>query len=127
MIWYCPNLRQSYPALRFAVTLPYDQIGTSYNSIQIADQRIVSRPVESLELPTGSRLVDKGAGYGNYRKTLVEAGFDLSAVKPSAVMRDQRKERYSLNWHKGRAEDLLLLSDGFDAAVMTLCNHSTSN
>ena len=49
------------------------------------------------------------------------------AVEPSAVMRDQGKESFSLSWHEGRAEDLPLLSGDFDAAVMTLCIQHTSD
>jgi ubiquinone/menaquinone biosynthesis C-methylase UbiE len=109
------------------VAQSYDQIGASYNSTRIADQRIVTRLVELIELPTGSRLVDIGAGTGNYSQALVEAGFNVSAVEPSAVMRDQGKESYSLSWHEGRAEDLPLLSGDFDAAEMTLCIHHTSD
>ena len=101
----------------------YDQIGLTYNNTRVADARIVARLVELLDLPAGSTIVDIGAGTGNYSKALVKHGFNVTAVEPSLVMRDQGKGSYSLSWHVGYAEDLPLPTGQFDGAVMTLCVH----
>ncbi len=105
------------------MTAIYDSIGKSYTATRAADPRITERLVALLGLQVGSKVLDVGAGTGNYSYALAEAGFQVMALEPSKVMRDQGKQHGRLSWMEGIAEDLPFGSRSFDGVVMTLCLH----
>lgn len=101
----------------------YDRIGVTYSRSRAADPRITAKLVELLGLPAGSRLIDIGAGTGNYSHALATAGFRVTAVEPSATMRSQAREHPGLEWQEGVGEALPYTTASFDGAIMTLCLH----
>lgn len=101
----------------------YDSIGKTYTDTRAADPRISQRLIELLSLPAKSRLIDIGAGSGNYSTQLAEAGMQITAVEPSAVMRAQAQQHDRLTWCEGFAESLPFGDGQFDGAVMTLSMH----
>jgi SAM-dependent methyltransferase len=105
----------------------YDTIGKHYTRTRAADPRITRRLLELLDLPSGSRLLDIGAGTGNYSLELAQAGFSVDAVEPSQVMRDQAQPHTKLSWHNATAEGLPFGDAEFDGAVMTLSLHHQDN
>ncbi len=105
------------------MTAKYDSIGSGYTATRAADPRITKRLIELLDLPEDASLLDIGAGTGNYSFALAEAGFTVSALEPSLVMREQGKKHCRLSWHAGSAEELPFASSSFDGIVMTLCMH----
>ncbi len=109
------------------MTTLYDSIGKTYSKTRAADPRITKRLVDLLQLPSGSCLLDIGAGTGNYSLALAEHGYHVTALEPSRIMRDQGKQHSRLTWIEGLAEDLPFESESFDAVVMTLCIHHFSD
>jgi len=101
----------------------YNTIGKTYTSTRCADPRVTSRIVELLNLPTNAKIVDIGAGSGNYSYELADQGFSIVAVEPSSTMRAQAQAHPNLAWIDASAESLPLEDGHFDGAVMTLCLH----
>jgi len=101
----------------------YDQIGNTYNNTRAAEPRIVDKLIALLSLPEGAKLIDIGAGTGNYSRALAERGFRVDALEPSPIMREQAHQHENLNWIAGTAEDIPFPDNSFDGAVMTLCIH----
>ncbi len=108
-------------------TMDYDKIGATYTSTRQADPRIGSALEEQLGLATGSKLIDIGAGTGNYSHYLAELGFEVTALEPSSVMRNQGKQHPRLTWISGVAESLPFPDGHFHGAVMTLSLHHFSD
>lgn len=105
------------------MTAIYDKIGQSYSSTRAADPRITSHIIELLGLLPGSRILDIGAGTGNYSCALAECGYEVTALEPSEVMRAQGKQHPNLSWQAGYAEKLPFDNSCFDGILMTLCMH----
>lgn len=105
----------------------YDSIGIGYTATRAADPRITRRLIELLELPRGSKILDVGAGTGNYSFSLAQAGYSVAALEPSLVMREQDKQHSMLSWIAAFAESLPFPPESFDGAVMTLCMHHFTN
>ncbi len=105
----------------------YDQIGTTYHVTRQADIRIVDRIIDLLDLPKGSRILDVGAGTGSYARALADRSYQVTALEPSAVMRNQAHPQSSITWVEGSAEVLPFENDSFDAAILILCIHHFSN
>ena len=105
----------------------YDKIGTSYNATRCADSRIVDRIVALLDLPQGSRIIDIGAGTGSYSQALAERGYNMTALEPSSIMRDQATTDAPITWVAGGAESLPLDDCSFNGAILILCIHHFSD
>jgi ubiquinone/menaquinone biosynthesis C-methylase UbiE len=101
----------------------YDHIGQGYSRTRRADQRIVRQIMTSLSVPIGSRLLDVGAGTGNYSDTLAVAGYSVVAVEPSATMRPQSVPHSAVSWCAGFAEALPLRDAAVDACICILALH----
>ncbi|MDA1369270.1 MAG: class I SAM-dependent methyltransferase [Proteobacteria bacterium] len=101
----------------------YDSIGRTYTITRAADPRITQKLQDLLALGTGTRLIDIGAGTGNYSHALAQAGFHVTAVEPSKTMRDQASPHDNLLWFDAKAESLPFSDAEFDGAIMTLCLH----
>jgi ubiquinone/menaquinone biosynthesis C-methylase UbiE len=104
----------------------YDQIGQGYSRTRRADARIVEQ-IRLLTLPIGSRLVDIGAGTGNYSNALAAAGYNIVAVEPSATMRAQSVSHPLVEWRTGVAEALPVADGSVDAAICVLAFHHFSD
>ncbi len=105
----------------------YDQIGSGYSRTRRADARIVERITALLSLPIGSRVVDVGAGTGNYSNAIAEKGYQVAAVEPSAMMRSQAQAHSSVVWRAGFAEALPLDDAAVDGAICILAFHHFSD
>ena len=105
----------------------YDKLGTGYNTTRRADLRIVDRIIELLDIPLGSRILDVGAGTGSYSHALAERGYEMTALEPSAVMREQGRQEKSISWVAGSAESLPFADGSFDGAILILCIHHFSD
>ena len=101
----------------------YQKIGSGYSATRRSDSRIVDRIVELLDLAPGSRVLDVGAGTGSYASALTKRGYQVTALEPSSVMREQAEEDSSVSWVEGSAESLPFADDSFDAAILILCVH----
>lgn len=105
----------------------YDQIGVGYSLTRRADARIVKEVIGLLALPIGSRVVDVGAGTGNYSNAVAAAGYEVIAVEPSAAMRAQAVAHPSVVWHPGFAEALPLTDAEVSGTICILALHHFSD
>lgn len=105
----------------------YDRIGRSYDATRTADWRIVERLLALLDLPTNARICDIGAGSANYSNAIAEKGYDVSAVEPSPIMREQARPHRRVTMSAGVAEHLPLDSGEVDGVISTLASHHFSD
>jgi SAM-dependent methyltransferase len=101
----------------------YDAIGKGYANTRPADLRIVSALVSSLALPSGSTVLDVGAGTGKYARALADLGYAVVAVEPSEVMRTQAVPHKRIRWLDSCAENLPLADREIDGAFIALALH----
>lgn len=101
----------------------YDTIGHNYLHSRRADPRVTEAIYAALALSPGVQIVDIGAGTGNYSAALADQGFQIIAVEPSYVMRDQGNRRASIRWIAGTAEALPLGNSTVTGAVCILALH----
>lgn len=102
----------------------YDNIGRTYDSTRKADQYIVNRIIEYLDIPFGSKVVDIGCGTGNYTIALQKFGFKMCGVDCSQEMLKQAISKCNtVEWVLSTAEDLRLNDLSFDGAICTLAIH----
>jgi ubiquinone/menaquinone biosynthesis C-methylase UbiE len=101
----------------------YDNIGKTYNKTRMADERITGQLVELLDLPVNSRILDIGAGSGNYSYELAKLGYNVIAIEPSETMRKQGKQHEKLEWREGIAESLPADDKSVDGVICTLATH----
>ena len=105
----------------------YDTIGNTYSQTRRADERIVARIIQHLELQPGSRILDIGAGTGSYSFALADSGFEITALEPSTLMASQASDHPRVSWVTASAESLPFESGSFDAAILILCIHHFSD
>lgn len=101
----------------------YESIGRGYSRHRTPDARIVQELARLLELPKDSTLVDIGAGTGNYAAALARLGYRVTAIEPSATMRNQAGDVSGVRWVEGTAERLPLPDACVDGAVCVLALH----
>lgn len=105
----------------------YNEIGKTYSQTRRSDPRIVERLVELLAVSPGAHLLEIGAGTGNYSLALAERGFQVTALEPSKVMRDQGHQNPNLKWVNGSAESLPFADGFFDGVFLILSMHHFSD
>src|SRR5665213_205209 len=105
----------------------YDVIGQGYAKTRPADDRIVSALVAALALPSGSTVLDVGAGTGKYSRALAERGFSILAIEPSEVMRAQSTPHKRVRWVAAAAEQIPLPDESADGAFVVLALHHFSD
>lgn len=105
----------------------YDEIGNNYNITRCADVRITKNLISLLNCPVSSKIIDIGAGTGNYSYELAEYYNTVYALEPSEVMIKQGKKHINLKWFNGFAENIPFEDDFFDGAVCTLASHHFSS
>ncbi|MCJ8279483.1 MAG: class I SAM-dependent methyltransferase [Rivularia sp. ALOHA_DT_140] len=101
----------------------YDKIGKNYDRTRKSDPRIAAKLLELLEISQVSKIVDIGAGAGSYAFVLAEHGYEVIAVEPSEVMRNQAISHPGISWVEGYAENLPLENQSAEAAVIMLAFH----
>ncbi|WP_244241701.1 class I SAM-dependent methyltransferase [Leptospira jelokensis] len=107
---------------------PYDKIGLNYNNTRKVDHRIASIIEENLLLNgINIKLLDVGAGTGNYSNFFSSKGYDVTALEPSAIMIDQSSENKNIKWIKGSAEHIEFQDNFFDGIFSVLASHHFSN
>ncbi|ABZ94621.1 Methylase involved in ubiquinone/menaquinone biosynthesis [Leptospira biflexa serovar Patoc strain 'Patoc 1 (Ames)'] len=106
----------------------YDKIGFNYNKTRNADPRIASIIEKSLHLNENNlKLLDVGAGTGNYSKFFYSKGYDVTALEPSEVMIAQALENNNIKWIKGTAEHIDIQNNSFDGVFSVLASHHFNN
>jgi ubiquinone/menaquinone biosynthesis C-methylase UbiE len=105
----------------------YNNIGIHYNKTRAADIRIVDILYKLLEYPVNKRIIDVGAGTGNYANLLAEKGNRVIALEPSTEMKKQCTENENVEWIVGAAENINLDESIFDSAICILSIHHFSN
>ena len=102
----------------------YETIGWGYSRHRAADARIVRELARLLgSSPNGGAIVDAGAGTGKYSVALARLGYRVTAVEPSATMRQQAKDAPGVRWVAGTAERLPLPDGCADGVVCVLALH----
>jgi len=101
----------------------YDRIGRSYAKHRSADPRLVDGIVNALDLAPASVIADIGAGCGNYSRALADRGFQVRAIEPSSVMREQAQPHSSVEWFQGVAEQVPLADGSVDGVVVVMALH----
>jgi hypothetical protein len=98
----------------------YGRIGQGYASYRQPDPRIAALIVEALG--AARTVLNVGAGAGSYEPTDRE----VTAVEPSAAMRDQRPPHLP-RAVDAKAETLPFADGSFDASMTTFSVHQWSN
>ena len=101
----------------------YDEIGSGYNYRRQVDGRVLHALIEQLQVETGAKILDVGAGTGNYVTAMGELGYHLWAVEPSQLMSAQRVVHENVQWVNGVAENIPFQDEQFDAVYCTLAMH----
>jgi ubiquinone/menaquinone biosynthesis C-methylase UbiE len=105
----------------------YNNIGKTYNQTRKADQRILKNIIEELGLDSSAKILDVGAGTGNYSFELAAIGYEVYALEPSEIMISQGKRHEKLKWHEGIAEDIPFGEGTFDGVTCILSTHHFTN
>lgn len=105
----------------------YNKIGINYHKTRKADLRIFNKIYKLLEYPKNKRIIDIGAGTGNYANLLAEKGNSIIALEPSSVMIKQSIEKENVKWLKGLAEDIKLENNKCDCAICILSINNFSD
>ena len=101
----------------------YDKIGKTYSRTRRSDPHIAKKLLRLLENYQASRILDVGAGTGSYAFFLAEHGYEVIAVEPSAVMRNQAISHPSVEWIDAHAENLPLSEGAAEVAIIMLAFH----
>lgn len=105
----------------------YDKIGIDYNKTRRADFKVFDKIYELLGYPENKRIIDIGAGTGNYANLLAEKGNKLIALEPSHEMIKQSTKIENVEWINGFAEDIPLGNENCDKAICILSIHHFNN
>lgn len=101
----------------------YNNIGKNYNLNRSADSRIVKRLINLLKIPEAAKMLDVGAGTGNYTNALADYGFIVYAVEPSQIMIGQAQKHLNVKWLLNTIEEISLTQNYYHGAVSTLAIH----
>ncbi|GAB1857651.1 hypothetical protein MHTCC0001_24880 [Flavobacteriaceae bacterium MHTCC 0001] len=101
----------------------YNKIGVNYNLNRSADPRIVKRLINFTGVKENAKILDIGAGTGNYTNELADYGCMVDAIEPSQLMIDQAKTHTNVNWFKSSIEAIDLQKNCYDGAISTLAVH----
>jgi SAM-dependent methyltransferase len=103
----------------------YNQIGKTYAHTRRSDARIAQTLLEILASSSSATttIADIGAGTGSYALVLAEHGYQVIAIEPSEIMRNQAITHPSIQWIAGMAENLPLPHRSIDAVIIMLAFH----
>jgi len=101
----------------------YDTIGQNYAKTRKSDPRIAKALVNLLSVSPPATVLDIGAGTGSYSLILAQQGYQIFAVEPSRVMRNQAIQDLAIEWIDACAEKIPLRDRAADAAIIILALH----
>ena len=101
----------------------YNKIGYNYNKTRIPDLRIYNEIIKLLECKRKSKIIDVGAGTGNYSFLLAKNNYIVDALEPSELMQESGKKHKNLNWILSVVEKNPCKNNYYDGAVCTLAIH----
>ena len=101
----------------------YNKIGNNYAQTRTSDPRIATTLLKILQPASINTVVDIGAGTGSYARVLAESGYQVLAIEPSAIMRNQASPHPQIQWFDGSAENLPLADRSVDATIIMLAFH----
>jgi len=98
------------------MTIDYDQLADVYGRFRKCHGEVLRGLVAEAGLGAASRVLEVGAGTGNYSRAIQElTGCYCAAVEPSRAMRDQLREAgTAVEVIEGKGEELPLPDHGFD-------------
>ncbi len=106
----------------------YDKIGYNYNKTRRVDNRIASIIEENLQTNgINLKLLDVGAGTGNYSNFFSSKGYNVTALEPSATMHAQAPQNNRIKWIKSSAERIDIQDNFFDGVFSVLASHHFNN
>jgi ubiquinone/menaquinone biosynthesis C-methylase UbiE len=105
----------------------YNTIGKTYNQTRKVDSRILKNIIDQIDLGFSAKILDIGAGTGNYSYELAVIGYEVYALEPSEIMISQGKRHEKLKWHKGIAEEIPFNEETFDGVTCILSTHHFKN
>jgi ubiquinone/menaquinone biosynthesis C-methylase UbiE len=101
----------------------YDRIGKNYTQTRRSDPRIAAKLLEILSFSQVTTIADIGAGTGSYAAILAGKGYQVLAIEPSAMMRNQSINHQQIQWIDAVAEQIPLPDRSADAAIVMLAFH----
>jgi ubiquinone/menaquinone biosynthesis C-methylase UbiE len=101
----------------------YDSIGKTYAQTRKSDRRIASALLNILSTSPASMIADIGAGTGSYSMMLAQNGYQVIAIEPSPIMRNQATSHSAIQWIDASAEQLPLPDQSIDVAIVMLAFH----
>jgi ubiquinone/menaquinone biosynthesis C-methylase UbiE len=105
----------------------YDKIGINYSRTRKADLRIFNQIYELLDNPKDKKILDFGAGTGNYANLLAEHSNNNVALEPSVEMISQAEVNSQVRWINGSAEKIDLDNNLIDCTICILSIHHFSD
>jgi ubiquinone/menaquinone biosynthesis C-methylase UbiE len=102
----------------------FDALAERYDASRIGYSNDVYNNLVSFGLKQGHRILDIGCGTGIASAPLIENGFDVTGVDPSAAMIERAKSNYPRSkWGIGSAEKLAVPDNAVDAAISAQAFH----
>jgi ubiquinone/menaquinone biosynthesis C-methylase UbiE len=105
----------------------YDTIGKNYVQTRRSDPRIAAKLIELLSFSQATTVIDIGAGTGSYANVLAANGYQVLAIEPSAMMRNQATHHQAIQWIEAFAEQIPLPDRSAEAAIIMLAFHHFSD
>lgn len=106
--------------------MDYRNRASDYKEIRKQDMRLTREVVRLLSLNIGDKVMDVGAGVGNYSEALEELGYRVYAVEPVDEMRKLCKND-KIIWINSFADEINLPNDTADGAIIINAIHHFSN
>jgi ubiquinone/menaquinone biosynthesis C-methylase UbiE len=101
----------------------YDRIGKNYTQTRRSDPRIAAKLLEILSFSQVATIADIGAGTGSYATLVAEQGYQVLAIEPSEMMRNQAIHHQQIQWIDAVAEQIPLPDRSADTAIVMLAFH----
>jgi ubiquinone/menaquinone biosynthesis C-methylase UbiE len=101
----------------------YDRIGKNYTQTRKSDPHIAAKLLEILSFSHVATIADIGAGTGSYAAVFAEKGYQVLAIEPSEMMRNQAIHHQQIQWIDAVAEQIPLPDRSADAAIVMLAFH----
>jgi putative AdoMet-dependent methyltransferase len=95
-----------------------------YREVFQGYEGILERVVGELALPSGARILEIGVGTGNLTRLLLDAGYDVVGVEPSAQMRQRAAAKLpTLTLFEGHFLQLPAADHSMEGVVSTYAFH----
>jgi SAM-dependent methyltransferase len=103
--------------MTFRLAIDYGAIAPRYDASRRAEPAIVSAIADQLRAAGARRVLEIGAGTGNYTRELVSLGFDVIALDLSDEMIRIGRAKAAARWIRGDACALPIAAGAVDAAA----------